>query len=81
MLLASFRSDHILNLDYSSLFLKAARRGGRDVALLLATRVSNLSVRDGYGNSAVCMAAELVSFQNIRYVHNKQELFRILSDD
>lgn len=58
MLLASLRSDYVPILDYTALFLKAARRGRRDIALLLATRVRNLSARDEYGNSAICMAAE-----------------------
>ncbi|XP_068231872.1 uncharacterized protein [Palaemon carinicauda] len=57
-LLASLRSDYIPVLEYSALFLKAARRGSRGIALLLATRVKDLSVRDEYGNSAICMAAE-----------------------
>ncbi|CAL4178017.1 unnamed protein product, partial [Meganyctiphanes norvegica] len=45
------------DLDYTQMFLQAARYGQRDMALLLAPRVPNLSSEDEWGDTAMCMAA------------------------
>nr|XP_053626744.1 uncharacterized protein LOC128684525 isoform X2 [Cherax quadricarinatus] len=55
--MASLRSGNIPDVDFPSLFLAAARQGQRDVALLLSTRVPDISVKDDWGETAFTMAA------------------------
>ncbi|XP_042889521.1 M-phase phosphoprotein 8-like isoform X2 [Penaeus japonicus] len=56
---ASIRSERIPDVDFTSLFLKASRRGQRDLALLLSSYVPDLSKRDDWGDNALTIAAKL----------------------
>lgn len=60
--------DRVPDVDFSSLFLSAARRGCRDIALLLASRVPDLAVKDQWGQTALIMAARLVRDANVLLV-------------
>nr|XP_027219692.1 uncharacterized protein LOC113812031 [Penaeus vannamei] len=56
---ASMRSERIPDVDFTSLFLKASRRGQRDLALLLSTHVPDLLKKDEWGDNALTIAAKL----------------------
>ncbi|KAK4313750.1 hypothetical protein Pmani_014911 [Petrolisthes manimaculis] len=56
---ACLHSECVPDVDFSSLFLSTARRGCRDMALLLASRVPDLAVKDQWGQTALIMAARL----------------------
>ncbi|XP_047496196.1 M-phase phosphoprotein 8-like isoform X1 [Penaeus chinensis] len=56
---ASMRSERIPDVDFTSLFLKASRRGQRDLALLLSTHAPDLLKRDEWGDNALTIAAKL----------------------
>ncbi|XP_037790238.1 uncharacterized protein LOC119585638 isoform X1 [Penaeus monodon] len=56
---ASMQSERIPDVDLTSLFLKASRRGQRDLALLLSTHVPDLLKRDEWGDNALTIAAKL----------------------
>lgn len=75
---SSLRSSDIPCVDFPKLFLAAARRGQRDVALLLSTRVPDLSVQDEWGETAFTMTARLVSVRlrllgRTSYVHSTRK--------
>ncbi|XP_063607106.1 M-phase phosphoprotein 8-like [Penaeus indicus] len=56
---ASMRSERIPDVDFTNLFLKASRRGQRDLALMLSTHVPDLLKRDEWGDNALTIAAKL----------------------
>lgn len=62
---ASMRSERIPDVDFTSLFLKASRRGQRDLALLLSTHVPDLLKKDEWGDNALTIAAKLVIFSKL----------------
>ncbi|XP_076052689.1 uncharacterized protein LOC143032117 isoform X2 [Oratosquilla oratoria] len=56
---ACLRGAEVPDIDFTGEFLSCARRGQRDIALLLATHVPCLSAKDAWGDTAFIMAARL----------------------
>ena len=61
MVFSSLRSKFIPQVNFSQLFLRAIRAGNRDIALLLVTHVPDINVKNESGETALMLAAILVS--------------------
>lgn len=61
LVFSALRSDNIPPVNFTSLFLDMTRRNKRDIAVLLASRVPDLTVLDLWGENALTLAARHVS--------------------
>ena len=61
LVFSALRSDNVPMVDFTSLFLDMTRRCKRDMAILLASRVPDLTVLDLWGENALTLSARHVS--------------------
>ena len=61
LVFSALRSDNVPAVDFTSLFLDMTRRNKRDMSVLLASRVPDITVLDLWGENALTHVARHVS--------------------